>query len=231
MFGFLKRLFSRDEEYEDPEEGEEIETPIPGLHSGMLAQVLSMDDRRIFTAQVEVLGPDMLQLRDEGGDAVPRIEYNTKLKLRLFRQNEWSMALRGQICGSTADFWRIDRLEKLQVTEKREYFRQKAQVEGQVWSQRSTEPAECVVLDISAGGALIRCQEDFLVDQLVRLSNVQLVAEEAPFHFNCRIVRAVTSGSYTNYGCQFESMSAKEEDRLMRAILALQRKTLQTRRG
>lgn len=230
MLGFLKRLFSREEEPEDLEEEGEIVTPIPGLHSGMLAQVLSMDDRRLFTAEVEVLGPDMLQLRDEGGDTVPRIEYNTKLKLRLFRQNEWSLALRGQICGSTEEFWRLDRLEELQMKEKREYFRQKSQVEAQVWSQRSTEPSECQVLDISAGGALIRCQENFLVAQLIRLSNVRLVAGEEPFHFNCRVVRAVTSGSYTNYGCQFESLSAKEEDRLMRAILALQRKSLQARR-
>lgn len=229
MLGFLKRkktapAVSRDEE-------PEVETPIPGLHSGMLAQVLSMDDRRLFTAVVEVRGRDMLQLRDEAGDPVPMVEYNTKIKLRLFRQNEWTMALRGQVCGSTEDFWRIDRLEKLQMTEKREYFRQKAQVEGQVWSQRSTVPARCQVLDVSAGGILIRCQESFLVGQIIRLNDVCLAAAEDPFRFNCRIVRAVVNGSYVNYGCQFEGLSAKEEDRLMRAILSLQRKSLQSRRG
>lgn len=231
MLGFLKKLKKSAAPAEPEDEELEIETPIPGLHSGMLAQVLSMDDRRLFTAEIEVRGRDMLQLRDESGDTVPQIAYNTKVKLRLFRQNEWTMALRGQICGSTEDFWRIDRLEELQMTEKREYFRQKAQIAGQVWSQRSTEPAVCQVLDISAGGALIRSQESFLVGQMVRLNAVRLMAGEEPFNFNCRIVRAVTSGSYTNYGCQFESLNAKEEDRLMRAILTLQRQSLQSRRG
>lgn len=229
MFGFLKRKKAASAAAGGMEP--EPETPIPGLHSGMLAQVLSMDDRRLFTAEVEVRGRDMLQLRDEAGDPVPRVEYNAKVKLRLFRNNEWSMALRGQVCGSTEDFWRIDRLEELQMTEKREYFRQKAQVEGQVWSQRSTEPAWCQVLDVSAGGMLIRCQEGFLVGQIVRLNNVQLTPGEEPFSFNCRIVRLVVNGSYTNYGCRFEGLNTKEEDRLMRAILHLQRKSLQSRRG
>lgn len=226
MLGFLKKKKTPPPR----DDGPEIETPIPGLHSGMLAQVLSMDGRRIFTAEVEVRSRDVLQLRDEAGDPVPTVAYNTRVQLRLFRHNEWTLALRGQVCGSTEDFWRIDRLEELQMTEKREYFRQKAQVEGQVWSQKSTEPAPCQVLDVSAGGVLIRCQEGFLSGQMVRLSGVRLMPGEEPFNFNCRVVRFVVNGSWIHYGCRFEGLSTKEEDRLMRAILYLQRKSLQSRR-
>ena len=42
---------------------------------------------------------------------------------------------------------------------------------------------------------------------------------------------AVSLKNYTNYGCQFEQMTTKDEDRLMRVILVLQRKALQARRG
>lgn len=248
MWGFLKRkkealreelreeireeLLGEMEAAEEPqEESQEADDPVAGLYSGMLVEVLTMENHLIFVGELEILDRDLIQIREETGQFVPRVEYNLKVKLRAFQRNEWVTALYGQVCGSSSEFWRLDRLEALQTEEKRTFFRQNIRLEAQVRAMQDSQPKACRVLDVSAGGVLIRCQEKFREGQLIRLSGVHLLAEEDVFNFTCRVQRVIPDGSYTNYGCQFEQLNVKDEDRLMRVILVLQRKALQARRG
>ena len=213
---------------EKPAAGEDLTAE---LYSGMLVEVLTLDNHLIFVGTLEVLDRGILQIRDETGQDVPQVEYNLKVKLRAFRQSEWITALFGFVCGSSPEFWRVDRLEVVQTQEKRDFFRQNIRIEAQVRAMQDSRTRPCRVLDVSAGGVLIRCQEEFREGQLVRLSGVRLLEEEEIFNFTCRVQRIIPDGSYTNYGCQFEQMTTKDEDRLMRVILVLQRKALQARRG
>lgn len=220
---------------EDPPEEEPAADPAADptaeLYSGMLVEVLTMDNHLIFVGTLEILDRGVVQIREETGQDVPRVEYNLQVKLRAFRQSEWVIALFGYVCGSSAEFWRVDRLEALQTQEKRNFFRQNIRMEAQVRAMQDSRTRPCRVLDVSAGGALIRCQEAFREGQLVRLSGVRLLEEEDPFNFTCRVQRVIPDGTYTNYGCRFEQMTTKDEDRLMRVILVLQRRALQARRG
>lgn len=216
----------------EPEPEPPQEPPaIYGLRSGSLVEVLTMENHLLFVGTVQILKEDLLELREESGQFVPQVEYNLKVKLRSFQRNEWVTALFGQVCGSSADFWRVDRLKAIRTEERREFFRQTVRMEAQVRGMQDSGAKPCRVLDVSAGGALIRCQEEFRLGQMVRLSGVHLMADEEVFHFNCRIQRVLEEESYTSYGCRFMQMNTKEQDRLMRAILVLQRKALQERRN
>lgn len=235
MWQFLKRR------REEPEIEEEVlaeeeqapveENPIAGLRSGALMEVLTLENHLIFVGVLEVLDKGLIQVREESGQFVPQVEYNQKVKLRATKRSEQVMTLYGQVCGSTDEFWRLDRLEAIQTTEKRNFFRQNIRLEAQVRDVQGGKETPCRVLDVSAGGILIRCKETFQEGQQVRLSGVRFLEEEEPFQFTCRIQRAIPAGGKTDYGCQFERLSDKEEDRLMRVILVLQRKALQARRG
>lgn len=218
-----------EEAEEEPQEQED--DPLAGLYSGMLVEVLTVENHLVFVGVLEILDRGLIQIREETGRYVPQVEYNTKVKLRAFQRNEWVMALYGQVCGSNSEFWRLDRLEALRTEEKRNFFRQNIRVEALIRALRDGEAKSCRILDVSAGGVLIRCKEEFRLGELVRLSGVHLLEKEDVFNFTCRVQRAIPDGSYTNYGCQFEQLTEKDEDRLMRVILVLQRKALQARRG
>ena len=52
-----------------------------------------------------------------------------------------------------------------------------------------------------------------------------------PFNFNCRVRRVgdlEEDGVTRRYGCQFEPMQDREQDRLLRAIFTIQREQIRT---
>ena len=66
------------------------------------------------------------------------------------------------------------------------------------------------------------------------MTEVELVPEMAPFSFLCAIRRKINvdnRGKEFVYGCEFLEMGAAEQDRLIKAILTLQRKEIRARRG
>lgn len=207
------------------------DAPLAGMESGTLVEVLSLENHLLFVATVRIIDKDHIELREETDQYVPQVEYNQKVKVRAFRSSERVLALYGQVCGSSASFWRLDRLEAIKTPEKRDFFRQNIRLEAQIRGMQDSKSQSCRLLDISAGGALVRCQEHFQAGQLVRLIGVHLTPGEDAFNFTCRIQRVLPGESYTDYGCRFVQLDSKDEDRLMRAILILQRKALQARRN
>lgn len=218
-------------EEEPPASDKAEEDPLAGLESGDLVEVLSVENHLFFVATVHILDRDHIELREETEAYVPQAEYNMRVKVRAFRSSERVIALYGQICGSSASFWRVDRLEAIKTPEKRDFFRQNIRLEAQIRGMQDSKSQPCRLLDISAGGALVRCQEDFRAGQLVRLIGVHLTPGEDAYNFTCRIQRVQPSEGSTDYGCRFVQMNSKDEDRLMRSILILQRKALQARRN
>ena len=58
-----------------------------------------------------------------------------------------------------------------------------------------------------------------------------VLPEEAPYSFTCQI-RWINEGRLENqYGCKFQEMSDWEEDRLLKAIFAIQREEIQERKN
>lgn len=210
------------------------------IEKGNMVEVLSGDNHLELLGRVVNYTGDMISIQDANGQELPSILYNRDVKLRI-TQNGVSAVILGKICGSTKQFWKIDRLHTTAVSEKREFFRQAVRSGAKVKClkrsaqaprlNRGEEPTVCTVLDISAGGILIRSTEPFQLGDQLLITDVHL-ANEKPFRFTCFVQRTEREfGQGTQFGCQFEPMDQREEDRLLRALFSIQRQEIQKSRG
>lgn len=210
------------------------------IQAGNMVEVLTGDNRLELLARVVDYTGDVISVQDAQGRELPTVLYNRDVKLRI-NQNGVSGIILGKICGSTKNFWKIDRLQKMTVSEKREYFRQATLLKAKVQClrrsahaprlSRGVDPTVCSVLDLSAGGILIRSSEPFQVGDCLLVSDLRIGAEK-PFRFVCRVQRVENElGRAAQFGCQFEPMDQREEDRLLRAIFSIQRQEIQKTRG
>lgn len=204
-----------------------------GLRPEMTVEVLTMENRLNFLGKVDSFRNGAVILRDAKGDELPIAMYNKEVKLRFF-QGQGNTVLYGKVCGSTRLIWKVDRLENKFVKEQRAFFRQRISPNtAGLCSRRAygrikaTRPAPCQVLDISAGGVLIVSKEEYQVGDRLSISGVHLVEADDAFSFVCQVRRAGEKGpGEIPYGCQFETLPPKEQDRLLRAIFVVQREEI-----
>lgn len=210
------------------------------IQPGNIVEVLSEENRLEIVGRVMAYTGDMISIQDAKGQDLPPAYYNQEVKLRI-SQSGMNAIILGKICGSTKRFWKIDRLVKTTVSEKREYFRQAVKTGAKVQciqrsanaprTPRGASPSPCSVLDISAGGMMIRSTEPFQQGDKLLVTDVR-IAQEKPFRFACYVQRVFNEpGRGWRFGCKFEPMEQREEDRLLGAIFALQREEIQKRRG
>ena len=215
---------------------------LPEFYPDMRVEVLTMHNRLIFVGRIQKVEDDALQIQEESDDRLPYVEYNSEVKLRGFSYGE-AFTVAGMIGGSTQFWWKVDRLRTLQAREKREYFRQNISIDADVMCvneifdrQRQNQGGAgrvvpCKILDVSAGGMRIRCEMPYLEGDWLFVQGVILLEKEPSFSFACKIMRASVHGSIYEYGCMFCDLDPKEQERLIRAILMLQRRELQARRS
>ena len=201
-----------------------------GLRPGMTVEVLTMENRLTFVGKVESFRGGAVVIREAKGDELPPVLYNKEIKLRFFRERS-NLVLQGKICGSSRSIWKVDRLESQFSKEQRAFFRQRISPNTPAVCTRRTslgsptkQSDPCNVIDISAGGVLISSREEYQVDDRLSIDRVCLEGTPEPFDFRCKVRRVGERemGS-VRYGCQFETLSAKEQDRLLRAIFIVQR--------
>ncbi|MCI8524444.1 MAG: PilZ domain-containing protein [Oscillospiraceae bacterium] len=206
------------------------------LRPGMTVEVLTPDNKLTYLGKIDRFNGEMLQISDGVGREVPPVLFGTEVKLRGFLRGLRPFELRGKVRGSTLKFWRIDGLEG-QPMHERFYYRQTITLD--VKAQRAAEdgradPATavpCRILDISCGGVGLRSREQYEVEELLILEQVQLLRDTEPFTFRCRICNARQEGIFFRYGCELEDLGEREQDRLLAVILQLQRQAIQSRRG
>lgn len=215
--------------------------PLPEFRKGMRIEVLTKDNRLIFVGAVQKLKGETLFIEEESGGKLPYVEHNEELKLRGFSGKSFTLA--GQICGSSQSVWKVDRMVSLQGSEQRQFFRQSVCIDTELICanaifdrQRSgpldrPRPVPCQIVDISVGGLSVRCSERFAEGDWLLIAGVQLLPDKPPFSFTCQVKRAGGSEPTYQYGCALHNMSEQETEQLTRAILMLQRKTLQARRN
>lgn len=197
------------------------------LNPGTSVEVLNADNKLIFLGRIQSFNGTVVEIVENTGLDVPPVVYNTEVKLRCFLTDVRSAVLLGQVCGSTPQFWKVDRLKNLFTKEHRAFFRQEVASNAMVSPYRGGgKPVACRITDISGGGLCFLCDQEFQVEQLLAVTGAQLMPGEAPFSFTCR-VRRTAEGLY---GCQFEQMDEREQDRLLGAIFAMQRANIQRRR-
>ena len=208
-----------------------------GLRPGMTVEVLTMENRLTFVGRVERVRNGAVTIREAKGDQLPPVLYNKEIKLRFFREPH-NFVLHGKICGSTNLIWKLDRLESKFSKEQRAFFRQRISpntaascAKRAVNGRPGTKPAPCHVMDISAGGILLTSAETYEVGDRLSVTGIRLARGVDPFSFNCQIRRAGERDlGIIRYGCQFEAISPKEQDRLLRAIFIVQREEIRNQK-
>ncbi len=234
---FFKSLFKSKSPVPEPPEApsqnpEPVEKQeIPELYTGMKVEVLSPHNNLLFVGVLNILDSS-LEIQPENDGLLPIAEYQQAIKLRGFQKNSQAFTLNGIVGQSTAEFWRLENLKFLQSKDSRAFFRQNANVKAEIvpsTNYKGQEKIPCKILDVSAGGARVLGSPGFQDGDLFVLE-VTLISEEEPFSMTCQVRHAVEVGRDMEYGCQFVGLPEKEQERLLQAIFALQRKILQSRR-
>ena len=206
----------------------------PELFNGMKAEVLTPANALIFVGRIRLLAGNQVDVLGETGGFLPRALYNQRVKLRCFQRDGDTLTLNGTVGPNDPKFWRIEKLESLQSSENRNFFRQNIGVEGQILFA-SGQKVSCKVLDVSAGGARVLPSKLFQLNSTFQLEASFLPTVD-PFTLTCLIkrtsVRAQTASPMKKYeyGCQFVDVPPREQERLLQVVFTLQRKALRARR-
>lgn len=203
------------------------------IRPGMTVEVLTLDNRLTFVGRVDRFGNGAIVIRESRGGELPPVLYNKEIKLRFF-QGQDSLVVHGKICGSSTTIWKLDRLESRSAKEQRAFFRQRISPNTKAMCARqddSGKGTECQVLDISAGGMLIASHAEYQVGDQLLITDVRLAQPLDVFSFNCQVRRAgKREMGRIRYGCQFDTLPPKEQDRLLRAIFIVQREEIRTQK-
>ena len=194
--------------------GEPVEENEFELEPGMMAEVMTPENRLIYVGKVEKIQSGGVYIREANEDTLPMVLVNKPVKVRFYQESTFTQ-------------------------EQRAYFRQSISVNIEARcgkrAGRGARPgvlSPCQVLDISAGGMLINCAEIFFEGESIQVTNVSLVAGTPDFSFNCQVRRAGEWKKGVNrYGCQFEALSPRDQDRLLQAIFTIQREEIKKRKA
>ena len=218
---------------------QDIRWPDPaelGLRPDMLVEVMTSDNYLAFLGRVDSIRDGAVVLRDNRGNELPQVMYNREMRLSFKREGETTM-LRGKICGCSEEIWKMDQLESMFTHDQRSSFRQSISTSIPAKCYRRRPPrgepervgTECHVVDVSSGGLMFSSREIYETGDRLTLRGVWLVEAMDPFNFNCQVRRAgdpEEDGVTRRYGCQFEPMPDREQDRLLRAIFTIQREQI-----
>lgn len=213
------------------------------LYIGMKLEVLTTENKIIFIGKVADKDGSEIRVEAASGAEVPPVLYNTEIRLRGFLPGMRTIMVLGCVRGSTEEFWRIECMRSLYAQENRGFFRQNISADAKVMCvnsifQPGSTPAPeksgteaCHLLDISGSGLRLSCRRKYEEGDWLFVMEAAIWPGEAPFSFTCQVRRVQEAKWDWIYGCQFEGLEPKEQDRLLRAILQLQRRDLQVQRN
>lgn len=216
--------------------------PLDAMREGMSVEVLASNNQVIFLGKVDKIEDASIQIVSSSGQNLPPILYNAEVKLRGFVSASQTLICFGRICGSTDQFWKIDQLFIQHIQNHRNFFRQKVSIDATILRVNGVQAVRsgvkpgsasqgvpCKLLDISGGGTHISCLEIYQPGDLLFVTEAKLIPGSEPFSFNCKVQRADTEERTRFYGCEFEGLPPKEQDRLVQTIFLFQRRETQRR--
>lgn len=205
-----------------------------GLRPGMTVEVLTSGNRLVFLGKVESIKDGAVILRDSRGNELPQVMYNREIRLSFKHEGDTTM-LRGKICGCSDEIWKLDQMESMFTKDQRSAFRQSISTSVQAKCHRCSargdpekEGTDCQVIDVSSGGLMFSSAESYETGDRLLLKDVRLAESLDSLSFSCQVRRVgkPDEDGITRYGCQFERMSDREQDRLLRAIFVVQREEI-----
>lgn len=211
------------------------------FYLGMTLEILDEEGKLVFLGKVTDIDPDFIKIVNSKGDTTPPAFYGSSVKLRGFLPGMRPINAQGKVCGTAPDFWKLDQIQGMYTHENRANFRQRVSIDtillpangifgSTLKLHQNNHPIPCRLLDISVGGVQISCREKLQEDDWIFLPEVPLVEDYPPFSFTCVIRRRSENSTGYLYGCQIDGLTPKEQEKLLRAIFAVQRLDLQKRR-
>ena len=108
------------------------------------------------------------------------------------------------------------------------------QIFSQGIGQTNNEPTivPCTILDISGGGARIRCgaEAKFKVGDWLFLGADDPMQSDNRLNYTCCIRRVVEGRNAYEYGCEFDGLTDAEQERLLQIVMLVQQRELRARR-
>lgn len=232
--GIFSSLFSRDtEEYEDDESGLESSqesqkpesAPTGELCKGMRLEVTAADGTILLAGRITALTPSTLTLeRLPGGLAFKTCSLGAEVHVNGYDKNLIPISLRASVQESTRTVFKLKDLQVERHSENRNAFRLPISAPASLYRQDDIHfknPEECLLIDISTGGACVQSEYIHMEDEVLRL-RIKL-DDYAPLTFLGEIVRCVehTSGQF-RYGFLFAQLTEEEITALNKTLFNLQ---------
>ncbi len=166
------------------------------------------------------------------GRDLPELEYNSIVSLILTTKSNDRIKLMGSVAVSMDKQLniRVMRSSTTQLLEeRRRYYKLKVNVGGRALffvrdekTIRYDEPLHIDVLDINVGGMFMSCKGEYMEDDLVCVE-VDLFSDY-PLNAAVRILRVQRDGegNIAGYGCEFQGLTAAQEDYIGRFVYKVQ---------
>ena len=218
-----------------PQEAKWMDPAQFGLSPGMTVEVLTTENHMVFLGKVDSIKDGAVILKDNRGNELPQVMYNREIRLSFKHDGDTTM-VRGKICGCSEEIWKLDQLESMFTRDQRASFRQSISTSIQAKCHRRRPPrgepekegTDCQVIDVSSGGLMFSSAESYEMGERLLIKDARLAESLEPFGFSCQVRRVGSpdEDGVARYGCQFDPMSGREQDRLLRAIFIIQREEI-----
>ncbi len=225
--GFFSHLLGRDYDYEYEDDLEEDSGALPDLHNGMSLTVETPEGQVLLTGRITGYagGDSTLTLeRLPGGLSFKTQEMGASVLIRGFDEQMNQFILKGTVQESTRLVCRVKDLKVRPIPEHRQNFRLHVNGPAALYyptDETKSNPEECVLVDISTGGACIESEFLHAEDEVLKLW-VKL-RDYAPMEFTGEIIRVVEyqPGKF-RYGFLFAQLKESELTELTRTLYNVQ---------
>ena len=223
---FFSNLLGRSDSYEyEAEEGADEE--LPEFHNGMTVSVESADGVELFRGQItgHTYGERVMTLERLPGALSFRIlDLGANVLLRGCDEEMQQFILKGVVQESTRLVCRFRDIKLRPIEESRDSFRLPMRTSAELFymtDNNRSNPEECVLMDISTGGACLESEYLHAEDEVLRLK-VKL-EDYVPMEFVGEIIRVVEfrPGRF-RYGFLFAQLKESERTELTRTLYNLQ---------
>lgn len=226
--GFFSNLFGRSSDYDYEAEDDDSESgELPPLHNGVVLSVETPEGETLFSGRITnySYGDTELTLERVPGALSFKVrELGTTVMFRGHDDTMKQYVLKGTITESTRLICKVKNLQSKPIPETRENFRLQMNCPATVYlpsDESRTNPEECVLVDVSVGGA---CFESYYLHAEDEVLKLKIKLEDyAPMEFTGEIIRAVEfEPNHFRYGFLFAQLEDQELTELTRTLYNLQ---------
>lgn len=225
--GIFSSLLGRTEDDEVESVVDEVGSPLSELYTGMTMEVETLEGSRILTGRVTEFSTaegTMTLTRLPGGLSFSVREVGTPVSIRGVNEKMAQFFLKGTVQESTRLVCRLKDVKVRPIPEHRHDFRLHLNVPVTMYyraDESFSHPEDCILVDISTGGACIESEYLHAEDEVLQL-RVKLW-DYAPMEFLGEIIRVVEyePGKF-RYGFLFAQLKDSELTELTRTLYNIQ---------